>query len=415
MNMAIRPAYLTLILLLAFAGGFAANQYLFTDAAEPAAPGNATAPEAIAATASRYVCPMHAHIQGEEPGHCPICGMDLVPVAAPTAAAADDHGQASVRIRPDMINNLGIRTSSVKRGTLSRQIDTMGNISQIRSTRNVDVTPELPGRLEWIAELHTGDIVNQGDVLYRVFSPERIQAQQEYLESWKQQDHKLLQPMWDALRALQFTDMDIKRLEETQQVEELYAVVSPQTGAVIRQAGVVGNRVQADSRVFTIGGNYRVDLNAEVFEQQWGLVAFRQRADISIPSIPGGRFQGIVQTINNTVNYKTRSLTANLAFATLNPNLREGMVADVTIHAEPRENVLYVPRDAVIRNADEARVVIVAGEGQFRPVRVTTGIETGNAIEILDGLEEDQEIVVSGQFLIDSESSLTASFRRMGE
>jgi len=376
---------------------------LDTIADADAEPGQSQAPV--------YVCPMHAHIRGHEPGSCPICGMDLV--LADTSQATDDADMPVVTIKPEVINNLGVRTTVVERGTITRPIDTMGMVSKITSSRSVDVTPDIPGRLQWIADKETGDIVEQGEVLYRIYSPERIQAQKEYLEAWQSGNHKLMPVIWEALRAVKFSDMDVKRLEETGEIEELYEVVAPQKGAVMRQIGVVGNRVKPTSRIFTLGGSFRIDLNAEVFEQHWGWVAFRQLADISIPSLPGGKFQGIVQTINKSVNFKTRSLTASLAFVTLNPSLREGMVADVTIHAEPREDVLFVPRDAVIRTADENRVVVVEGEGRFRPVVVETGIESGGVVEIRSGLEEGQQVVVSGQFLIDSESSLTASFRRM--
>lgn len=363
------------------------------------------------APSSRYVCPMHAHITDNAPGSCPVCGMDLVAAEAETEHL--DPGLPAVQIDPAVVNNLGVRTAAVERGTLTRQIDTMGMISKISSTRNLDVTPGLPGRLTWISDKRVGDIVEAGETLYRVYVPERIQAQKEYLASWSAGDHALIPAMWDALRALKFDDAAIKRLEDSGQIEEHYAVTAARRAAVVSRLGEVGTRVKPGARVFTLGGNFRIDLNAEIFERHWGWVAFRQRAQISIPSVRGGRFEGMVQTINNSVNYKTRALTANLAFNTLNPGLREGMVADVRIFAAPRNDVLYVPRDAVILSADGARVVLAEGAGRFRPRAVETGIESGDRLEIVAGLEEGEQVVVSGQFLIDSESSLSASLRRI--
>ena len=360
-----------------------------------------------------YVCPMHPEITSDTQGNCPICGMDLVPVKHDDADAGSESGRPVVRIDPEVVNNMGVRTENVKRGKLSRRIDTMGMISKIISTRNVEVSPGIPGRLEWILEKDQGAIIHKGELLYTVLSPERIRAQEEYLESWDAQDNKLLPQLWKTLNAFHFSGPDIKRLEETREIERIYKVVSPQTGALIQRLGRPGDRVIAGSPVYTIGGYYKVDVNAEVFEQNWAWLKFRQRAVISVPSVPNGIFEGSVERVNEAINFKTRSLTARLTFRTLNPMVKEGMVADISIYAQPREGVLYVPRDAVIRTADEERVVVAMGEGRFRPVIVKTGIESGDKVEILEGLEEGQSVVVSGQFLIDSESSLSASFRRL--
>lgn len=371
--------------------------------------------QAASVSTTTYVCPMHNHIREHGPGVCPICGMDLVPVDDdPGSATKDTDGTPAVAVPSGVVNSLGVKTLVVARGTLAREIETMGMVSKIAATRNVDVTPGIPGRLEWVMEEDVGDIIEQGTLLYTVFSPERIRAQEEYLEAWDAKDNALLPTLWDALRAFHFSGVQIKQLEETREIERLYRLTAPHTGALIQRLGRPGDRVKPDSRVCTIGGTYKVDVNAEVFEREWGWLAYRQRATIRLPSVPGGTFEGIVERVNKSVNFKTRSLTARLAFATLNPKVKEGMVADVTIHAEPRDDVLFVPRDAVIRTADEARVIVALGEGRFRPVRVRTGTESAGSIEIVDGLQEGQKIVVSGQFLIDSESSLSASLRRIG-
>jgi len=360
-----------------------------------------------------YVCPMHSEITSNKPGTCPICGMDLVPAKHHQDADETDTDGPVVRIMPDVVNNMGVRTEKVQRDTLARRIDTMGMVSKIISTRNVEVSPGIPGRLEWVLEKDQGEIVKKDELLYTVLSPERIRAQEEYLEAWDANNNDLLPTLWKALSVFHFSGPDIKRLEETREIERIYKVVSPHTGALIQRLGRPGDRVIATSPVYTIGGYYKVDVNAEVFEQNWAWLKYKQRAVISLPSVPGGTFEGIVERVNEAINFKTRSLTARLAFNTLNPMVKEGMVADISIFALPREDVLYVPRDAVIRTADETRVVIDLGDGRFRPVIVTTGVESGDKVEITKGLEEGQKVVVSGQFLIDSESSLGASFRRL--
>ncbi len=412
---------LVILLLLAFAAGFAVDRW--QQSRHNAVAENVIADKAAALDAVTdpvrarvtYVCPMHAHIHSDQPGDtCPICGMDLVRAEAPEEGAAADEGALpAVQISPAVVHNLGVRTARVTRGKLARRIDTMGMVSKIISTRNVDVKPGIPGRLEWLLEKETGDVIQQGDLLYTVFSPERIRAQEEYLQAWDAKDHALLPKLWDALRGFHFTDVEIKQLEETREIDRLYELYAPQTGALIQRSGRPGDRVNPVSRVYTIGGHYKVDVNAEVFEKHWAWLDFKQRAVISLPSVPGGTFEGVVERVNNAINFKTRSLTARLSFRTLNPMVKEGMVADISIYALPRDNVLYVPRDAVIRTGDEERVVVDFGKGRYRPVVVRTGTESGDSVEIVEGLQEGQDVVVSGQFLIDSESSLSASFRRM--
>lgn len=360
-----------------------------------------------------YVCPMHSHIHSDHPGECPICGMDLV-IAREASSGDADGDFPAVKISSDVVHNLGVRTAVVKRGTLARRINTMGMVSKIVATRNVDIKPGIPGRLESITEKDSGDIVQPGEVLYEVFSPERIRAQEEYLHEWDSENNAALPALWDALRKLKFTDVEIKKLEDTHEIQRLYPVVAPQTGAIIQRLGQPGDRVNPVSRVITLGGYYKVDANAEVFERQWSWLKFGQRAVMTVPSVPGEIFEGAVERVHQSVNFKTRSLSARLSFNTLNSWVKEGMVADITILALPRKDVLYIPRDALIQTGEGARVVVVHGDGRFKPVAVEAGIESGDHVEIIRGLSEGDKVVVSGQFLIDSESSLSASFRRAG-
>jgi Cu(I)/Ag(I) efflux system membrane fusion protein len=129
--------------------------------------------------------------------------------------------------------------------------------------------------------------------------------------------------------------------------------------------------------------------------------------------MPGTKFEGQVDRTDREINFSTRTLPVYVGFNTTDPRIRYGMLVDVTIHAAARDNVLRIPREALIRTGQGDRVIVVRGEGRFRPVTVKPGIESGDYIEILSGLAEGQEIVVSGQFLIDSESSLMADFQRM--
>lgn len=364
-----------------------------------------------------YVCPMHSQITStDEDATCPICGMDLVLVKNETRAITehDEKGLPSVKISPRVINNLGVRTTKVIRGPLAREIVSLGTVSKLQASRNTDIKPNVYGRIEKQTDAKEGDVIAKGDFLFSVLSPERIKAQEEYLAAWDAKNNDILPKLWEDMHEFKFSDHDIKKLEETREIQRLYNVYAPHPGALLAKRGNIGDRVNPVSRVMTLGGFLKVSVNAEVFERQWSWIDFGQEATMTIPSIPGEVFKGKVTRVNPVINFKTRSLTASIDFATLNIWVKESMMADVRIYALPRDNVIQIPRDALIQTGTQARVVLAEGNGVFRPVEVEPGIESGDMVEIISGLKEDDEVVISAQFLIDSESSLSASLRRLG-
>lgn len=364
-----------------------------------------------------YVCPMHSQITSTDAdATCPICGMDLVAVKTESNTDDDsaDSGLPAVTISSRVINNLGVRTTRVKRGPLAREIVALGTVSKIQASRNTDIKAEFYGRIEKQTEAEEGDIIDTGDFLFSVFSPERIKAQEEYLAAWDAQDNEILPRLWEDMHTFKFSDADIKKLEETRDIARYYEIRAPHPGALLAKRGHVGDRVNPNSRAMTLGGFLKVSVNAEVFERQWSWLDFGQEASMTIPSVPGEVFKGKVVRVNPAINFKTRSLTASIDFATLNIWVKESMMADVKIQALPRKAVLQIPRDALIKTGKQSRVVVAEGGGRFRPVVVEPGIESGDMVEIVSGLNEDDEVVISAQFLIDSESSLSASLRRLG-
>ncbi|MDH3972343.1 MAG: efflux RND transporter periplasmic adaptor subunit, partial [Gammaproteobacteria bacterium] len=162
-----------------------------------------------------------------------------------------------------------------------------------------------------------------------------------------------------------------------------------------------------------LGGMNRIPVIVSLFEGQGAWVDRGQRIDVRIPTMPGVEFTGQVDRTDREINFSTRTLPVYVGFSTADPRISYGMLVEVTIHAADRENVLQIPRDALIRTGEGSRVIVALGKGRFQPVVVVPGLESGEVIEIVSGLEAGQEIVVSGQFLIDSESSLRADFQRM--
>ena len=184
-------------------------------------------------------------------------------------------------------------------------------------------------------------------------------------------------------------------------------------GEVTFHAGK-GETVQAGTKVMTLGGTNRIPIIVSLFEGQGAWVDRGQKIEVRIPTMPGVEFEGQVDRTDREINFSTRTLPVYAGFSTADPRISYGMLVEVTIHTADRENVLQIPREALIRTGEGSRVIVALGEGRFQPVAIVPGLESGEVVEVVSGLEEGQEIVVSGQFLIDSEASLRASFGRMG-
>ncbi len=408
-----RKSTLLFLLPVLFAAGLLSGWLLFAD--RHSMEGGDAQLDAIGSVGeTRYVCPMHPEIISHDKGHCPICGMDLVPLED-EGKADDAHGAPQVWISPAMEHNLGIRTTKVQRGTLPRLIRTTGSLSKITPSGGRIIKPRLSGRVEWVLERDQGERVKRGEAVAKIFSPERLQAQQDYLVAFRAGDNEAMQQYWETLAKLGFPGSKVRKLEESGEPEKNLTIYAPQDGSIVEITVKAGDPVEADTTLMRLGGLIVVSVTAEAFERQWTWLEYGQRATMTIPSLPGETFEGTVERVNESISYKTRTLSVRLRFLTLNPLLRKSMFANVTIYAQPHRNVLWVPADAVIRTGDGARVIVVHDNGHYQPVEVRAGIVSDGRVEILSGLQDGETVVVSGQFLIDSESSLTASFRRMQE
>ncbi|MCB1778315.1 MAG: efflux RND transporter periplasmic adaptor subunit, partial [Candidatus Competibacteraceae bacterium] len=174
-----------------------------------------------------------------------------------------------------------------------------------------------------------------------------------------------------------------------------------------------GMYVMPQTELMTLADPSTVWIQVEVFEQQAGWLAVGQKAEVRAPHTPGAVWAGAVEYIYPDVDPKTRTVRARLRFPNPGERLKFNMFADVTIHAEPRADVLHIPREALIPTGTEQRVMIALGEGRFDARSVETGIESGDRVEIRSGLKEGEQVVTSAQFLLDSESSVRASLKRL--
>ena len=359
-----------------------------------------------------YVCPMHPQIVRGEPGNCPICGMDLVA----KSVTADDGGQPEISISGRIVQSMGVRTAPVERGTLWKRIRTVGRVDY-DETRRAHVHPRANGWMERLKIRAEGDQVKQGQVLGHLYAPDILSAQVDFLIALKQYARQPSRGKVDKarnlLRLLDVPDHIIRQIEVQGETRNTVPVLAPIDGVVTRMGIRDGMYVTPGSKLVTIADLSRVWVLVDVFEHQLEWLEQGLEAEIRIPARPGQRWQGKVDYIYPELDPHTRTLKIRLSFPNPDGRLRPNMFAEVVIQGGEKSDALSVPRAALIVTGERKSVVKALGDGRFQPVDVETGMRSDGRVEILSGLGEADEIVVSGQFLIDSESNLQASFLRM--
>lgn len=350
---------------------------------------------------------MDSSYRRDGPGKSPM-GMDLVPVYA-----SDDAGAPGViRVSPEVVNTLGVRTRAARRESFQARIDTVGYV-QYDEDKLVHIHPRVEGWVETLFVKAAGDPVEAGQALYELYSPTLVNAQNELLVALARDNRQLIRAAQERLEALQLPGAAIDELKRTRTVAQTITFYAPQGGVIdnlnIRQ----GFYVQPGTTLMSIGDLADVWVEAEVFERQASLVHEGAAVTMQLGYLPGRRWQGKVDYIYPTLDAATRTLKVRLRFPNKGGALRPNMFAQVSIHVASSELTLLIPKESVIRTGHMDRVVKALGEGRFQAVPVTIGRVGEADIEILEGLAEGEEVVVSAQFLLDSESSKSAEFARM--
>ena len=354
-----------------------------------------------------WVAPMDPNYRRDEPGKSPM-GMDLVPVYADEVTSKP----GVVSIDPTLVNNLGVRTAVAERGTLPRRIETVGYIGYDEDTLQ-HVHTRVDGWIESLAATATGDPVKKGQLLFELYSPTLVSAQQEYLAALSSNNEGLQRASRDRLVALGLTNRAIDRLDRERKVSQRVRVHADGDG-VIAQLGVrEGMFVTPATEVMSIAQLDQVWVVAEVFERQSAWVEPGQRAVVELDYLPGLSLEGTVDYVNPELDPKTRTLKVRLRFDNEGARLLPNMFARVIIEGRAIPNIVHVPREAVVRGGSSNRVVVDMGDGMFESRKVLVGIESGERVAIRSGVSEGERVVVSAQFLIDSESNIDSALERL--
>ena len=356
-----------------------------------------------------WVAPMDANYQRDKPGKSPM-GMDLIPFYASDGAENDSPG--TVRISPDVVNNLGVRTAVAERRSMHSEIKTVGYV-KYDEDKLLHIHPRVEGWIETLYVKAAGDPVEKGQPLYDIYAPALVNAQEEFVLALDRKNRRLIRAAEDRLTALQLPKSVIAKLKKTKKVKQTITIVAPQSGVVDNLNIREGVFVKPGNTVMSIGSLEQVWVEAEVFERQVFQVSAGLPVTMTLDFLPGKSWIGKVDYVYPTLNAKTRTVKLRLRFDNKSRELKPNMFAEVVIHTKSDGDVLLVPREAIIRTGSVDRVVLALGEGRFKSIEVNVGRFDEKFAEIVYGLKEGESVVTSAQFLLDSESSKTSDFKRM--
>jgi Cu(I)/Ag(I) efflux system membrane fusion protein len=382
-------------------------------------PGQAQAGE------TRWFCPMHPNIVRDRPGSCPICGMDLEPLAP---SAVDPHaghgssvpGLAPVQLSPDRVQLIGLRTAVVEQRPLAAEIRTVGTVAA-REGGQARVDTRFAGWIDSLAVAQTGVPVKKGQLLATLYSTDLVGAQQELLtaRTWATgpgappNGAQLLADARERLVILGLSRADVARVEQTGVPLRSFPVRAPAPGYVTAKNVVLGSYVQPGASLFEIADLATVWVQVDVFEHELARVQPGLTVRLALPAWRDETFAGKVDLVYPSADARTRTIKVRAELKNPQLRLRPGMFGDVTIET-PAVDALVVPREAVV-DVGEVRYVFVALDGgRFEPRAVTTGLRAGELVEVRSGVTAGERVVTTANFLIDSESRLRAAIEGQG-
>ena len=351
--------------------------------------------------------PMHPDQHFDKPGKSPFMDMELVP-----KYADEGQGSASVRIDPRVAQNFGVRLTTVERATLSQPIEAVGSI--VFNQRNVAIVQaRSDGFVARVYARVPGDVVTRGAPLVDLVSSEWTAAQTEFLALSSSGERDLIAAARQRMLLLGMPPELIERVERERKAQTQITVRAPIAGAIEAMDVRQGMTIATGATLAKINGLETVWLEAAVPEAQGGLAALGESVEVHLSAYPADVFMGTVIAVLPETNVETRTLRVRIELPNTESKLRPGMFARVMLDSGTTEPALYVASEAVIRTGTRNIVLVANDAGRFTPTAVEVGGEARGKIRILNGLQEGQKVVASGQFLIDSEASLKAVLPRL--
>lgn len=402
-----------------------------------------------------YTCGMHPQIIKKEPGNCPICGMKLTPIRANTVTGPAATGVRKIKYYKSSMNpgevsekpgkdsmgmdlipvyesgdisaqiiqidavtvqRMNLKTGLVTHGPVLREIRTVGSVAYNESGLR-DITLKYEGWIEKLFVNTTWTAVKAGDPLFEIYSPDLYNAELNYLAALRNEGEANGPLARASLARLQLFDLPagyLAELARTGVAVRTYVYRSPADGMVIEKMAVAGQMMKPGERIYRLADLSSVWVLAQIYEQDLSFVRAGQGATVRVTYGPERMIDGRVEQLLPQVEEQTRTATARIVLPNPDASLRPGMFVDVRFVAKLAEDAVLVPDLAVLRSGEHNTVFIARDNGAFEPREVKLGVRSqGNFYEVLSGLTAGERVVVSGQFMLDSESQLRDAIQKM--
>jgi len=373
-----------------------------------------------------YRSPMNPSVTSPVPAKDAM-GMDYVAVYAEDSSGAQDSA-GTVKVDGVVTQNIGVRTAVAKRTIISREIRAVARVDY-----NEGGMARLHSKVEgWIEELRvdkTGENVAKDDVLLSIYSPRLVSTQQEYLlalnnlkalesspfEDIRRGAEELVASSRERLQLFDVPEHQIRELEQSREIQKNLHIHTPVAGTVINIGARAGQYVTPKTELYMVVDLATVWVYADIYEYELPWVKVGDEVEMTLAGVPGRTFIGELDYIYPYAESRTRSIKVRLTFDNPDLLLKPEMFAEVVIQSDRQIDAVVIPSEAIIRSGKSERVFVVRGPGKFEPVTVKLGIQSAGEVAILEGIEDGDEVVVSGQFLVDSESSLREATAKMME
>jgi Cu(I)/Ag(I) efflux system membrane fusion protein len=368
-----------------------------------------------------YKDPMHPWFTSDKPGKAPDCGMDLVPVYEGESEAK------GIKIDPVTVQNIGVKVEEVAVRKLNRIIRAVGRV-QSDETKVYSINTKIMGWVEKLYVDYTGKPVRKGEPLLELYSPELVSTQEEYLQALRYQKQLEMSNVEEARKGGQslvesarrrllnwdIPESEISELERRGQPKKTMMFYSPADGYVMDRMVYKGQSVMAGMELYRISDLSTVWVLADVYQYELPWVKTGQKVSIELSYLPGKKFQGRITYVYPMLNIETKTARVRVEVRnTPSLELKPEMFATVEISSPTTVEAVAVPEQAIIHSGERNIAVIALGGGYFDPREVTLGVTAGGYVQVLKGVKEGEKIVVSSQFLIDSESNLKAAISQM--
>jgi len=368
-----------------------------------------------------YKDPMHPWYTSDKPGIAPDCGMELVPVYE---GESDVQG---IKIDPVVVQNIGVRVEEVKKQKLTKTIRTTGKIDY-DETKVKTITTKVMGWVEKLYVDYTGKYVKKGDPLFEIYSPDLVSTQEEYLQAIRYLKSVSNSNSKDAIAGAQelvnsakrrllywdISEKDIEEIERNNAPKKTLTIYSPVNGIVVEKMVYQGQQIMAGMELYKVADLSTVWVMADIYQMDLPWIKLGQQVELELSYLPGKTYQGKVTYIYPFLNEETKTVKVRTELRnTANYDFKPGMFATVKFISPLSLETIVVPNQSIIRSGERNIVIVSLGGGYFEPREVKLGVESDGLVQVLEGLKEGEKIVVSSQFLIDSESNLKAAIQQM--